>query len=204
MNLTKKGLGPHTKPWPSGDMYDPELLEQGDYRNVIDKYRYWTIEAIKVDLDKSGFKIEIAIENLKHDYNIGTIIRNANAFGIRKVHIIGRRHYNRRGAMVTDAYLDIIYHKTVKDFLDAIKDRQLIAIDNVSGAEALGSFKLTNDAVFVFGSESDGLSQELIDASSTVVFIEQFGTTRSVNVGVASGIILYDALMQNIDQLQGS
>lgn len=204
MNSSKKGLGPHPKPWPSGDMYDPELLERGDYRNVIDRYRYWTVEAIKADLDKAGYKIEIAIENLKHDYNIGTIIRNANAFGIRKVHIIGRRHYNRRGAMVTDAYLDVIYHKTVKDFLDATHDRQLIAVDNVTGAKSLRSFKLKNDVVFVFGSESDGLSQELIDASSAVVFIEQFGSTRSVNVGVASGIILYDALMQNIDQLQGS
>ena len=196
MNSSKKGVGPHPKPWPSGDIYDTELLEHGDYRNVIDSYRYWTVDAIKTDLDKFGCKIEIAIENLKHDYNIGTIIRNANAFGVRKVHIIGKRHYNRRGAMVTDAYLDVIYHKTVKDFLDATHDRQLIAVDNVPGAKPLRSFELKNDAVFVFGSESDGLSQELIDASSAVVFIEQFGSTRSVNVGVASGIILYNALMQ--------
>lgn len=192
------GVGPHPDPWPVGPEYDPELLKNGDRRNVEDKYRYWTVEAIKSDLDKARHKVQVAIENWQHDFNIGTIVRNANAFNVSAVHVIGRRHWNRRGAMVTDRYLEVFHHPTVADFKEAINGRKIIAIDNQTGAANLHDSELPKGAVLVFGGEGPGLSQEMIDASDQMIAIEQFGSTRSVNVGVASGIVLYEWVRRNI------
>lgn len=185
------GVGPHPRPWPTDPRYDLELLENGDTRNVIDKYRYWTVEAIKADLDKSRFDLHIAIENWQHDLNIGTIVRNANAFNVSAVHIIGKRHWNRRGAMVTDRYLDIFQHSTVEEFVKAVKGRSIVAVDNLPGSVPLSQTKLPKKAVLVFGGEGPGLSDEMVAVSEMLVAIEQFGSTRSVNVGVASGIVMY-------------
>lgn len=192
------GAPPHPQPWPDDPRLDPELLAHGDRRNVEDKYRYWTVEAIKADLDKTRHDIHIAIENWRHDMNIGTIVRNANAFNVAAVHIIGKRHWNRRGAMVTDRYLDIFHHPTVDDFIKAVGDRPLIAVDNQPGAVALHEADLPQGAVLVFGGEGPGLSPEMIAASRQMVAIPQFGSTRSVNVGVASGIILYEWTRRHI------
>lgn len=185
------GVGPHAQPWPQGLQYDPELLAHGDSRNVIQKYRYFTVEAIKADLDISRNDLEIGIENWQHDMNIGTIVRNANAFNIAKVHIIGKRHWNKRGAMVTDVYMHIEHHETVHDFVKAVSGRHIIAIDNQPGAINLNDTELPSHSVLVFGGEGPGLSKEMIEASEHMVAIEQFGSTRSVNVGVAAGIVLY-------------
>jgi tRNA G18 (ribose-2'-O)-methylase SpoU len=188
------GVGPHKKPWPIGEWLDKDLLENGDKRNVEDKYRYWTVEAIKADLDKYRIDLEIAIENWQHDMNIGTIVRNANAFNVAAVHIIGKRHWNRRGAMVTDRYLNIFHHNTVDEFVAAMKQsgREVIAIDNQAGSVPLAKTELGNKIVLVFGGEGPGLSQEMINASTKMIHIEQFGSTRSVNVGVAAGIVMYE------------
>lgn len=185
------GVGPHPQPWPDDPRYDPRLLAEGDARNVIDKYRYWTVEAIKADLDAVRADIHIAIENWQHDMNIGTIVRNANAFNVAAVHIIGKRHWNKRGAMVTDKYLSVYHHATVSDFVAAMGDRHIIAIDNQPGARRLSDVTLPAHGVLVFGGEGPGLSSEMIEASEYMVAIEQFGSTRSVNVGVAAGIVLY-------------
>jgi len=192
------GVGPHSKPWPQDPKYDPELLEHGDKRNVEDKYRYWTVEAIKADLDKSRTDLHVAIENWQHDMNIGTIVRNANAFNAGAVHVIGRRHWNKRGAMVTDRYLNVFHHATVDEFVAAMKDRKIIAVDNLPGATPLSEVTLPGKAVLVFGGEGPGLSDELRSAASMMVMIEQFGSTRSVNVGVASGILMYAWMQQHI------
>jgi tRNA G18 (ribose-2'-O)-methylase SpoU len=136
------GVGPHPQPWPTDKQYDPELLAGGDRRNVEDRYRYWTIEAIKADLDKSRVDLHIAIENWQHDMNIGTIVRNANAFNVAAVHIIGKRHWNRRGAMVTDRYLHIEQYQTVADFVAAMRGRHIIAVDNLEGAVPLSGAAL--------------------------------------------------------------
>lgn len=191
------GVPPHPRPWPTDPCYDTELLANGDTRNVIDKYRYWTVEAIKADLDTSRIDLHIAIENWQHDMNIGTIVRNANAFNAAAVHIIGKRHWNRRGAMVTDAYMHVHHHKTVADFVTAMDDRHIIAIDNTRGSVPLGETTLPKHAVLVFGGEGPGLSSTMIEASERLVAIEQLGSTRSVNVGVASGIMLYEWVRQN-------
>lgn len=188
---TEIGVGPHPEPWPVGDHLDPELLAQGDRRNVEDKYRYWTVDAIKEDLSTRRLNLHVAIENWQHDLNIGTIVRTANSFNVAAVHVIGRRHWNRRGAMVTDRYLEIIHHPTVADFVAAMGERHIIAVDNQPGAVRLSETTLPEHTVLVFGGEGPGLSPEMIAASEQMVMIEQFGSTRSVNVGVAAGIIMY-------------
>ena len=200
MNDTKDniGVGPHPKPWPADAWLDPDLLENGDRRNVEDRYRYWTVEAIKADLDKSRIDLHIAIENWQHDMNIGTIVRNANAFNVAAVHIIGKRHWNRRGAMVTDRYLHIEQHQTVADFVRAMDGRHIIAIDNLEGAIPLSQTTLPKNAVLVFGGEGPGLSVDMQAAAEQMVMIEQFGSTRSVNVGVAAGIVMYEWMRAHI------
>lgn len=194
------GVGPYPKPWPTDPKYDLELLENGDKRNVLDKYRYWTVEAIKADLDKNRVSLHIAIENWQHDLNIGTIVRAANAFNVEAVHIVGKHHWNRRGAMVTDRYMNIIQHDTVEGFVDCMKfdNRQIIAIDIVPGAVALSEVRLPAKAVLVFGGEGPGLSEQMQALAGQTVKIEQFGSTRSVNVGVAAGIAMYVWLQQHI------
>jgi tRNA G18 (ribose-2'-O)-methylase SpoU len=187
------GVGPHPEPWPVDPRYDPTLLAEGDRRNVLDKYRYWTVDAIRADLDISRVALHVAIENWQHDMNIGTIVRNANAFNVAAVHIIGKRHWNKRGAMVTDRYLTVNHYDTVAEFVAAMnrENREIIAVDNQPGAHNLSETKLAERIVLVFGGEGPGLSPEMIAASKQMVQIEQFGSTRSVNVGVASGIVMY-------------
>lgn len=194
----KHGVGPHPKPWPTGDHYDPDLLANGDSRNVIDKYRYWTSQAIVDDLDISRTDLMIAIENLDHDFNIGTVVRNANAFNVKRVYIIGRKQWNKRGAMVTNRYLEVVHCPTVDNFLNQIEaDYQLIAVDNQPGALNLSSVSLPRQSILIFGGESNGISEQLAQKAQMMVQIEQLGSTRSVNVGVASGIAMYQWLIQN-------
>ncbi len=170
-----------------------------DTRNVIDKYRGQSVEAIIAHLDMSRSELEIAIENVERDFNMGTIVRNANAFNVKTVHVIGRRQWNKRGAMKTDAYLHIEYHPDVDHFLQVMKQRRcaIYAIDIVPGSRPLGEVKLPRAVVLVFGSEGDGISKELLSGADEVVHIEQFGSTRSINVGVASGIAMYAWIQQH-------
>lgn len=170
-----------------------------DTRNLVDKYKGQTNEAIIEDLDKTRIPLEIAIENLSHDFNIGTIVRNANAFNVSKVHIIGKRKYNRRGAMVTDKYLHIAHWPTAKEFIENAKQRnqKLISIENNRpNSKPLQQADFQKDTILIFGSESDGVSSELLDASISIYFIEQLGSTRSINVGCASSIALYEFCRQ--------
>lgn len=192
------GAPPMPKPWPDDPRYDPSLLAEGDARNVADKYRYWTIAAIRADMQSASGMCEVAIENLERDFNMGTIVRNANAFNVRKVHIIGKKQWNKRGAMKTDAYLELVYHATVGAFLQATCERTLVAVDNIDGARGLHSVELPADAVLVFGSEASGVSSSLLQHCAMRVEIEQFGSTRSINVGVASGILMYKWVEQHI------
>lgn len=175
------------------------MTDEIDTRNIIDAYRGKPVEAIVADLDTHRIDLEIAIENLERDFNMGTIVRTANAFNVRRVHIIGRRQWNKRGAMKTDAYLHLEYHESVETFVAAVKGRkQIVAIDIVPGARQLHDAPLPADAVLVFGSEAQGISPELLKASSDIIAIEQFGSTRSVNVGVAAGIAMYVWVQQHV------
>lgn len=173
---------------------DIELVKTGDHRNVIDEYKNWHVDAIANDMKKRAFNVHVAIENYQHDYNIGTIVRSANAFNVAGVHIIGKRHWNRRGAMSTEKYLQLFHHKTVNEFVTWAKAHNLniIGIDNIPGSVNLAKSNLPENAVLVFGQEGPGLSPELQQHCQAIVAIEQFGSTRSVNVGVAAGIIMYE------------
>lgn len=170
-----------------------------DTRNLVDKFKGMSNEAIVAELDKTRIPLEIAIENLAHDFNIGTVVRNANAFNVARVHIIGKRKYNRRGAMVTDKYLHIDHFATVDEFVDDAHARgmKIIAVDNNRPEpKALQKTQISANSILVFGSESDGISQELLDKSDGAFYIEQLGSTRSINVGCASAVAMYEAVRQ--------
>jgi tRNA G18 (ribose-2'-O)-methylase SpoU len=187
------GVGPWPGEWPTGDHYDPQLLAAGDRRNVVDRYRYWRHEAIVADLDTRRHDFHVAIENWQHDLNIGTVVRNANAFLARAVHIVGRRRWNRRGAMVTDRYQRVRYHDSVDALIQWAHAEGLtvVGIDNLPGARPLESATLPRRCVLLFGQEGPGLSLPAHTACDHVFSIAQFGSTRSINAGVASGIAMH-------------
>ena len=170
-----------------------------DNRNVTDEFKGESEATIVAALDERGVELEIAVENLLRDFSMGTIVRNANAFGVRHVHIIGRRSWNKRGAMATDKYLHLHYYQTVAEFADVMRARGLavVAVDNVATSTPLISAELSRRCVLVFGAEGLGLSSELLDQAVQTVAIEQFGSTRSVNVGVAAGIVMYEWLRRH-------
>ncbi len=194
------GVGPFPKPWPDDPRLDPELLAEGDRRNVIDRYRYWSREAIIADLDLRRHPYHVAIENWQHDFNIGSIVRNANAFLAAGVHIVGKRRWNRRGAMVTDRYLHVEHHATIAEFIDwaAQEGLPVIGIDILPGAVPLETADLPECCVLLFGQEGPGLSEEARDACDVVCSIAQFGSTRSINAGVASGIAMHAWITQHV------
>ncbi|MEJ8279727.1 TrmH family RNA methyltransferase [Pseudonocardia spirodelae] len=195
------GVGPWEGSWPAGEHWDPELLEHGDRRNVVDPYRYWRREAVAADLARRAHPFHVAIENLGHDHNIGTVVRTANAFGAAGVHIVGRRRWNRRGAMVTDRYLRLHHHAGAAGLVAFARGHGLavVAVDNVPGALRLEETTLPRECVLVFGAEGPGLSPELRAAADLAVSIAQFGSTRSVNAGVASGIVMHGWVRAHAD-----
>lgn len=195
------GVGPWEGPWPDDDRYDPELLEHGDRRNVVDPYRYWRREAIVADLDRRRHGFHVAIENFQHDHNIGTVVRTANAFLAEAVHIVGRRRWNRRGAMVTDRYQHVQHHPDVASLREFAVERglTLVAVDNSSGAAPIERTALPPRCLLLFGQEGPGLRSEAREAADLVVSIAQFGSTRSVNAGVAAGIVMHTWVEQHAD-----
>lgn len=164
-----------------------------DKRNVADEFKHKPVETIIMELDTRGVSLEIAIENTLRDYNMGTIVRNANAFGVRHVHVIGKKQWNKRGAMATDKYLHVHYHGSIDSFIHSMKERNktVIAIENNVASAPLATTSSSDKDVLVFGQEGQGISDELLAKVDKVVHIEQLGSTRSINVGVASGIAIY-------------
>lgn len=188
------GVGPHPPPWPDDDRYDPELLAHGDRRNVADRYRYWTVEAIRADLDRTRHPFHVAVENWRHDFNIGAVVRNANAFNAAGVHIVGRRRWNRRGAMVTDRYQHVAHHDDAPALAAWARDAglPLVGIDNLPGARPLPEADLPRACVLLFGQEGPGLSADARAAVDALAAIPQYGSTRSINAGAASAIAMYE------------
>jgi tRNA G18 (ribose-2'-O)-methylase SpoU len=188
------GVGPWPGAWPDDPRYDPVLLAEGDRRNVVDRYRYWRREAVVADLDARRHAFHVAIENWQHDLNIGTVVRNANAFLAAEVHIVGRRKWNRRGAMVTDRYQHVRQHETIEQFVAWARAAGLtvVGIDNLPGARLLERAELPYRCVLLFGQEGPGLSPGARAACDDIFFIAQFGSTRSINAGVASGIAMHE------------
>jgi tRNA G18 (ribose-2'-O)-methylase SpoU len=202
------GVGPwcqtRTGPLPDDARYDPELLEHGDSRNVVDAYRYWRREAIIVDIDQRRHPLHVAIENFGNDANIGAVVRTANAFAVNTVHIVGRRRWNRRGAMVTDRYQRLAHHDTTEDLLAFAHGAGLtvVAVDNVPGAVRLEETALPRDCLLVFGQEGPGISESTQSGAALMVSIAQFGSTRSINAGAAAGIAMHAWIRQWADLSQ--
>lgn len=193
------GVGPHPQPWPDDPRFDPQLLTEGDRRNVADHYRYWSNEAIVADLDERRHPFHVAIENWRHDRNIGTVVRTANAFLAAEVHIVGRRRWNRRGAMVTDRYQHLRHHQDIETLVAWAEEAELpiVGIDILPGSVPLETTALPRRCVLLFGQEGPGLSQAAREAASKVVAITQFGSTRSINGGVAAGIAMHAWIRQH-------
>ncbi|MDE0571999.1 rRNA methyltransferase [Demequina sp. B12] len=191
--------------WPADDHYDPELLEHGDRRNVVDRYRYWRHEAIVADLDTRRHGFHVAIENWQHDFNIGSVVRTANAFLAREVHIVGRRRWNRRGAMVTDRYQHVRHHPTVEEFVAWAHGEGLtvIGIDNLPGSVPIETFEFPRNCVLVLGQESVGLTDAVREAADATLAIAQYGSTRSINAGAAAAIAMHAWVGQHADIAAG-
>ena len=198
------GVGPWRGPWPEGPEYDADLLAQGYRRNVVDRYRYWSLEAIVADLDTRRHDFHVAIENWQHDFNIGTIVRSANAFLAAEVHIVGNRRWNRRGAMVTDRYQHVRHHPTVADLAAYLHEHPdgpvvLYGVDNLPGSLHLETTDLPRRVCFLFGQEGPGLSPGARDACDATFSIAQFGSTRSINASAAGAIAMHSWIRQHAD-----
>ncbi|HWU32628.1 MAG TPA: TrmH family RNA methyltransferase [Marmoricola sp.] len=195
------GLGPWVGAWPTEDHFDPELLANGDRRNVVDRYRYWRMEAIVADLDTRRHGFHVAIENWQHDFNIGTIVRTANAFLAAEVHIVGNRRWNRRGAMVTDRYQHIRHHPAVEDLAAYLHERNvpLLGIDNLPGSLHLETMEIPREVCFLFGQEGPGLSEAAREACDGTFSIAQFGSTRSINASAAAAIAMHSWINAHAD-----
>ena len=197
--LSTYGVGPWQGEWPTEARYDPELLERGDTRNVIDRYRYWLMEAIVADLDEHRHPFHVAIENWQHDMNIGSIVRSANAFAADTVHIIGRKRWNKRGAMVTDRYQHVMHHPDVATFVEwaAATSLPIIAIDNVPGSVIIETYRFPERCVLLFGQEGPGLSEAAVASADAIVEISQFGSTRSLNASAAAAVTMHNWVLQH-------
>nr|WP_018686752.1 RNA methyltransferase [Actinokineospora enzanensis] len=195
------GVGPWPGEWPADEHYDPDLLAAGDRRNVVDAYRYWRRDAVVADLDRRRHGFHVAIENFQHDHNIGTVVRTANAFAARAVHIVGRKRWNRRGAMVTDRYQHVDHHPTVESLVDFARSDGLVVVgvDNTPGAVPVETVVLPPRCVLLFGQEGPGLTEEARKEADLLVSIAQFGSTRSINAGVAAGIVMHAWIRAHAD-----
>ena len=197
--LPTVGVGPHPEPWPDDPRLDPDLLREGDRRNVGDEYRYWRLEAIVADLDERRAPLHVAIQNWEHDFNIGSMVRTANAFNVAGVHIVGRRRWNRRGAMVTDRYLHVHHHDDEADLFTWLAERGItpVGVDNLPSSVPLEAAELPRDCCLVFGSEGPGLTDEMVAGCAQLVAITQYGSTRSMNAGAAAAIAMYHWSLQH-------
>jgi tRNA G18 (ribose-2'-O)-methylase SpoU len=198
--MDEVGVGPWPGDWPDDPRLDPELLEHGDRRNVVDRYRYWRREAVVEDLDLRRHEFHVAIENWQHDFNIGSVVRTANAFLAREVHVVGLRRWNRRGAMVTDRYQHVRYHADVESFASwaAAASLPVVGVDNLPGSVPLESTRLPRACVLLLGQEGPGLSPAAREAVSLVVSVAQFGSTRSINAGAAAAVAMHTWVRQHV------
>ena len=189
-------------PWPDREQYDAQLLAEGDRRNVVDRYRYWTMEAIVADLDTRRHDFHVAIENWQHDFNIGTIVRTANAFLAAEVHIVGNRRWNRRGAMVTDRYQHVRHHahgRPTSRRTSTTHGVTLLGIDNLPGSLHLETTSVPRRVCFLFGQEGPGLSEAAREACDGTFSIAQFGSTRSINASAAAAIAMHTWVREHAD-----
>lgn len=207
------GVGPWTQEHPGAPRpddpsnpdharFDPALLDKGDTRNILDRYRYWTVNAIREDLDTRGrHGFEVAAENWTHDFNIGSMVRSANAFGAARVHIVGPHKWNRRGSLMTELYQHVVHDPSVEELVASTRGREpglrVIAIDNVPGAVPIETYRFPERCLLMFGAEGPGLSQRALDLADDVVYITQWGSVRSINAGAAAAVAMHACAAQH-------
>lgn len=167
-----------------------------DGKNTIDPYRYWKTEAIKAELDTKRHNFSTLICNFGNDFNIGSVIRNSNAFLGKAVYIYGRKRFDRRGTVGTHHYENLIHINS----LDELPEGVIVAVDNVPGAVAIDDFEWpTNEHVIMaFGQEQIGLREDVISMAKNVVYIRQYGSVRSLNVACAAAIAMQDYCRKNV------
>lgn len=170
-------------------------VEKTDTRNVVDLYKYWTTDAIKAKLDTQRHNFSVLITNNFHDFNIGSVIRNSNAFLGKNLYVLGKRQYDSRGAVGAHHYENIIHLKSIEELDSSF---HLIGFDDLPQARDLETFEwpTKKHVVMCFGQETVGLTKDVADACKDVVYIKQYGSVRSLNVGVASGIAMYSYCQQ--------
>ncbi|MGL4832000.1 MAG: TrmH family RNA methyltransferase [Propionibacteriaceae bacterium] len=197
------GVGPWEGDIPDDPRFDPVLLAEGDRRNVIDEFRYLTVEAIVEELSARRSPLHVAIQNFQHDFNIGSIVRTANAFNVSAVHIVGKRRWNRRGAMVTDRYIEVIHHDDEEDLFAWLAAHGLtpIGIDNLPGSVPLETTTLPEQACLIFGSEGPGLTEGMVAGVAKLCHITMHGSTRSFNAGAAAAIAMYHWGLQHTPKM---
>lgn len=185
----------HTNPLHNPDFPDYIVGHTGDRRNVIDHYKSWTDSAIRQDLQDRSIPLEVVAENFAYDFNIATVVRNANAFNARSVHIVGRKRWDKRGAVGTYNYTPVHHHEDPEVFYAGLRSRGflIVAIDNVPGSHELQGFDWGSPRplALIFGQESIGVSNISLAHADAVLRIEQYGSVRSLNVGVTSGIVIH-------------
>ena len=175
---------------------DSGLLDEGDRRNVVDRYRYWTVDAIRDDLDARGrHHFEVAVENWSHDFNIGSVVRTANAFAANRVHIVGPRKWNRRGSLMTELYQHVDHMPSIAALGDwwrrEYPTAPIIALDIIPGAVPIETYEFPDRCLMLFGAEGPGLSRNALDLADDVVYISQFGSVRSINAGAAAAVAMH-------------
>ncbi len=171
-----------------------------DNRNLIDHYKYWTDDAIRADLDIRRFNYSVVCCNIGNDFNIATVIRNANAFLAQEVVIYGNKKYDRRGTVGTHHYSNFRHVKCIDSLGDYLRERReqhggqirLLGIDNIPEAKDVNAFDFDPNVhyVMIFGQEQIGVPMDVLSMCDDVLYIPQYGSVRSINVGCASSIIM--------------
>lgn len=165
-----------------------------DTRNISDFYKYWENDAIIADLDSKRNEFIVVVERVNGDFNFSTVIRNCNAFLAKKVYRCGIRRYDRRGTVGTHNYEHVDYAENINSLINHYRQEgyKIVAIDNVGEAQDIRSYQWEAKTLMLFGEEGRGLSQEAIESADDIVYIPQFGSVRSLNLGTASGLAMYD------------
>jgi tRNA G18 (ribose-2'-O)-methylase SpoU len=164
-----------------------------DTRNVTNFFKYWTDEAIKTNLDSKRHNFSVLVQNVIKDFNLSTVIRSSNAFLAKEVIIYGSKQYDRRGAVGTHNYENIRHVKNTNELVFP-DDYFIIGVDNIENAKPIENYNYpTNKHVlFVFGEENIGLTDELKAICHDFIYIKQYGSVRSLNVGSAASIVMFD------------
>lgn len=163
-------------------------------RNVTDFYKEWDEEAIRSDLAQKAAPAVAICMNLTHDFNKGSVLRALNAFNLQELWLVGRGHWDRRGAVGTQNYSVLKKSATVEPVIADLRAQgyTILAVDNYDGAENVYDVSMPEKTAFVFGEEKRGLSQDVLELCDGLIYIEQYGSVRSLNIAQAAAVIFHE------------